>query len=206
MLKQIFHKDILLVLFANIFADVTIQNFNLSFISIMPGFQDKAALLEANILAFLINLNMISRIVILPVVYQYIEEKSDSLILKNFIFNLKKSLKTKVLILFVSVIYSYLFVLNSFNKSNFDINYAIFLFVLSIFLSLFIGLMGDYLALYLYWYLNKKNNKLKYLLSFIFNKYTLIIAILSNFLVIGIVLNFDIFNYIVKFTKFFITK
>ena len=205
MLKQIFHKDLLLVLFANIFADVTIQNFNLGFISIMPGFQDDAAFLEANILAFLITLNMVSRIVILPVVYQYIEEKSDNLILKNFIFNLKKSLKTQILVLFVSLIYSYLLVLNIFAKSDFDIYYAMFLFVLSIFLSLFVGLMGDYIALYLYWYLNNKNNKLKYLLQLVFNKYTFIIAILSNLLVICIVLNFDIFNYIVKFTKIFIT-
>ncbi len=205
MLREIFHKDILLFLLANIFADVTIQNFELGFISIMPGFQDEAACLEKYIFAAVINLNFLSRIVILPVIYEYIENKSENLILKNFIFHLKKSHKAKFYVLLINTIYTFILISLTLNiYSNFDIKFFIFIFVVSILMSLFFGLMGSYIALYLYWYLNKKFYKLRNILHFIFNKYTVIIALLSNLLAIGMILNHNILNFVVKVLKIFL--
>ena len=143
MLKQIFHKDVFLILFLSIFVDITLLESILYTFAFFFSHVDEK---YVGVILFTALMLCLSHYLILPVLYNYMEKKSNNIIIKHFIANLKISFKYKIIVLIITAL-PILFVLNV--KSN-----DLFEHFIGILLGLiFMGAFGSYITLFLYWYI-----------------------------------------------------
>lgn len=110
-----------------------------------------------------------SRLLILPILYNSIEKKSKQEILLNFITKLKLSWQTRMIVLLITILPLLLFATSSllyevFINKLYLFNNAYLLyrnlesfFVLTIIFPIFFGAFGSYLALFAWWKIKNKN-------------------------------------------------
>ena len=98
MIKSLFNKDILLVLFANIFADVSILCFCYLIISLINIIAEDKYYYFIDLYLLLISFG---RLTILPFIYNYLLQKTNYRILQKLIFKLKKQNMLKCLFILV---------------------------------------------------------------------------------------------------------
>ncbi|MBR2524927.1 hypothetical protein IKE67_00525 [bacterium] len=167
MLKQIFHKDIFLILFINIFIDVTLLEMLLFLLAISL---EEYLYIYIPIAILMLNL---SHCCILPVFYSYMKKSSDNIIIKKFITNLKCTSKYKVIVLIITSILPLVIL-------NIKIEKLMFNFI-NIFLGIiFPSAFGSYITLFLYWYVKdnfSEHNIISKILNILINKYTFVFSI-----------------------------
>ncbi len=185
MLKSFFNKDILLVLFANIFADVSILCSWYLIISLINIIAEDKYYYFIDLYLLLI---LFGRLSLLPFIYNYLLQKTNYSILQKILIKLKKQNMLKCLFIFVLptfFIFLNLYILNI----EIDTPKTIFENIL---MSFFVGILGSYIFLFLYWYIKdkfKEDHFVNKLLNLIVNKYTCIFsvtAILLGYIVIAI--------------------
>lgn len=193
MLRNIFHKDILLFLFANIFADVSILCSLYLIISLINIIAENECYYFIDLYLLLI---LFGRLAILPFIYDYLLQKPNYSILQKLLFKLKKQNMLKYL--FILVLPTFFIFLNLY-ISNIEIDTPKTIFA-HILMSFFTGILGSYIFLFLYWYIKDKFNEkhlVNKLLNIMINKYTCIfsvIAILLGYIVIIIMVFESNFN------------
>lgn len=193
MLRNIFHKDILLFLFANIFADVSILCSLYLIISLINIIAENECYYFIDLYLLLI---LFGRLAILPFIYDYLLQKPNYSILQKLLFKLKKQNMLKYL--FILVLPTFFIFLNLY-ISNIEIDTPKTIFA-HILMSFFTGILGSYIFLFLYWYIKdkfKENHFVQKLLNMMINKYTCIssvIAILLGYIAIAIMVFLSNFN------------
>lgn len=193
MLRDIFHKDILLFLFANIFADVSILCSLYLIISLTNIIAENECYYFIDLYLLLI---LFGRLAILPFIYDYLLQKPNYSILQKLLFKLKKQNMLKYL--FILVLPTFFIFLNLY-ISNIEIDTPKTIFA-HILMSFFTGILGSYIFLFLYWYIKdkfKENHFIQNLLNIMINKYTCIcsiIVILLGYIAIAIMVFLSNFN------------
>jgi len=160
-LKKFLNWEISLVILLHIFlVDFTfIGLFLLTIVVIIGISHEKEALIMFSIFAML----CMTRLLILPILYNFIEKKSKQEILLDFIIKLKSSTRTKIIVLLITILPLFLFasgtllyeiVINELYLFNnpylLSRSLESFLILLIIF-PIFFGAFGSYLALFAWW-------------------------------------------------------
>ena len=140
-MKKYLNRDVFLILLGNMLADYSF--IGLLFLVLIMFF-----LMNNNNLGFafvfLFFLFFIIRLIILPIVYTYLEKNTKHNFIKIFIYKLRTSWMVKILILLLTLIPTItdIFCLKGEFLSK----------VYSFRVALFLGLFGSYLILFLYWF------------------------------------------------------
>ena len=141
-MKKYLNRDVFLILLGNMLADYSF--IGLLFLVLIMFF-----LMNNNNLGFafvfLFLLFFLVRLIILPIVYTYLEKNTKHNFIKIFIYKLRTSWFVKFLILLLTLIPT---IIDLFCLEGY------FFFDTHLFRSaLFLGLFGSYLILFLYWFI-----------------------------------------------------
>ena len=140
-MKKYLNRDVFLILLGNMLADY-------SFFGLLYMGLGMFLLMYDNNLGFafvfLFFLFFIIRLIILPIVYTYLEKNTKHNFIKIFIYKLRTSWFVKFLILLLTLIPIIIDNFCFFNKFLFDSSFFQ--------IALFFGLFGSYLILFLYWF------------------------------------------------------
>ncbi|MBR1908920.1 hypothetical protein IJ818_08300 [bacterium] len=144
-MKKYLALEIITVICANLFADMTFIGIFILFYSMLL-FQDINKFLSNAYFVFILTIAFF-RLFILPITYTFLENNSKINLIKKFIKILKKSLFMKIVVLCFSLIPA--IISNIFILKTYDFK-IIFLS------SLYLGLLGSYLLLFIYWFVAEK--------------------------------------------------
>lgn len=162
-LKEYFNWQVLLIIIINIFLafDFLIGMFLVLFLLSLVQFifnvdiinlilyctNIKCELFKLFLILFTACLYLI-KVIILPILYSFLEKKSNNLLVQKFILNLKnnKKLRTWILLLTSIPLYTALLFINRFGM---DVSSALFILAYVI----FFGLFNSYAVLFLWWFL-----------------------------------------------------
>jgi len=150
-LKILFTRDILLLIIVNLLlADTAIFSFFLMFAGAISRefiYIDYALMI------------MTIRLFVLPIFYNLLKKYTKNKCVQDFLYKLRYSIKTRLLILILSPIPFIIECLILFRNANLlELLSSIIPFYI---LSLFCGLFGSYLVLFLYWYIEDKIKNFK---------------------------------------------
>lgn len=165
-IKKSFNWEILLFILLHIFLiDFTIIGLLLLALVVISGIShEQVALILFAIFALL----CMSRLMILPVLYNYLENKSKQKFLLNITAKLKSSTRTRIIMLLITILPLFLFTTASLlyevvinNLYLFNNLYLLYknlesFVILMIIFPIFFGAFGSYLALFLWWKIKGK--------------------------------------------------
>ena len=141
-MKKYLNRDVFLILLGNMLADYSF--IGLLFLVLIMFF-----LMNNNNLGFafvfLFLLFFLVRLIILPIIYTYLEKNTKHNFITIFIYKLRTSWFVKFLILLLTLIPTIIDNFCFFNKFLFDSSFFR--------IALFLGLFGSYLILFLYWFI-----------------------------------------------------
>lgn len=146
------NRDMLLLIIVNLLlADTAIFSFFLlAKGSILGNFTDLGYAL----------IIMIIRLFVLPIFYNLLKNHTKDKYIQKFLYKLKYSAKTKLLILILSPIPFIIEFLAIFGSVKSGLELLAGIGTLYLY-SLFCGLFGSYLVLFIYWYIEDKIKKVK---------------------------------------------
>ena len=139
-MKKYLNRDVFLILLGNILA-------SFSFYAVLFTSFFFLLLINNNIQGFISLFLFLflfsSRLILLPILYTYLEKNTKHDIVKTFICKLKISFVAKFLILTLAFIFAFIDVFYYCGK----------IYIKLLCISLFFGLFGSYLILFLYWFI-----------------------------------------------------
>ena len=146
-MKKYLNRDMFLILIGNMLADISFIVKKILAIGLLFLLEDKDIL--GYIFLFLFIFMLLIRLIILPVLYSYLEKNSQYDIVKKFIFGIKTSWFLKLFTLLIAFVLSTIII----NIDFLDISFNLFYLKKCLIASLLFGLVGSYLILFLYWFI-----------------------------------------------------
>ena len=141
-MEKYLNRDIYLILLGNILANYSFFGFLYICLGMFLLMYDNDLVF---VFIFLFLLFFLVRLIILPIVYTYLEKNTKHNVVKIFIYKLRTSWMVKILILLLTLIPT---IIDLFCLEGY------FFFDTHLFRSaLFLGLFGSYLILFLYWFI-----------------------------------------------------
>lgn len=160
-------KEILFMIFVHIFADVHFMVIMVPIILILSFLNDLGMIISGFVILMLFFI-VLTRLMILPVLYDFWGEQTQSEIIRKFIYSLKNSVKTRILVLFLcfvfyligNMIFSIQLRPDEWRTELLNIDVTIIQIIQaaigSLICSIIFGLVGDYLVLFSYWWLKRR--------------------------------------------------